>query len=259
MKEVKKNKLKLRKGFVAAMLAVIIMVFVILLSTVLLPIKSLEIEYSGKKYSPKEILAVANIEKGDNIIMTLEGVVNKKVTEGLPYIGSVELKKELPDKITLMVKETKSVYCIYHKKKYVTLDSSFKVLEIVDKRDKKLTYIKGLKMSSVDLGKTAEFKDATALKSTKDIIKTVKKSGNSINQLDVTSKFDVKLSVNGKYSVEIGTTTELTEKLVFMNKMIEQIEKKHKNDKGTINLRYYSEKKEGYFTRGDDKEYTYAK
>ena len=39
-----------------------------------------------------------------------------------------------------------------------------------------------------------------------------------------------------------------------MNKMIDQIEKKHKDDKGTINLRYFSEKKEGYFTRGEDKE-----
>ena len=42
--------------------------------------------------------------------------------------------------------------------------------------------------------------------------------------------------------------------LLRINKMIEQIEKKHKEDKGTINLRYFSEKKEGYFTRGEDKE-----
>ena len=38
------------------------------------------------------------------------------------------------------------------------------------------------------------------------------------------------------------------------NYRLEQIEKKHNNDKGTINLRYFSEKREGYFTRGEDKE-----
>lgn len=249
-----KKKRKLRKGFIAALLTVIMATFVILLTTVLLPINSITMQYSGKKYTKEEIMAVARVKKGDNIIMTLESTVNKRVSEGLPYIGSVEVEKELPDKINLVVKETKATYTIKQNKKYVALDENFKVLEITDKKNRKLTYIQGLKLKENELGKPAVFKDQSAFLNVKEIMASVKKSGNSINHIDAKSQFDVKFAVNGKYNVEIGTTNDLTEKLSFMNKMIEQIEKKHKEDKGTINLRYFSEKKEGYFTRGEDKE-----
>lgn len=246
-----KKKRKLRKGFIAALLSIILVTFVILLTTVLLPINSIALEYSGKKYTKEEILAVSGIRKEDNIIMTLESAVSKRVTEGLPYIGSVKLNKELPDKVTIVAEETKAAYCIKHSKKYVLMDSHFKVLETQEKRNKKLTYIEGLKISKSDIGKTVEFKDETAFSNAQQIIKMVKKSGNSINSLDISSQFDINFTVNGKYKVEMGTSNDLTEKLDFMNKMIEQIEKKHNDDKGTINLRYFSEKKEGYFTRGD--------
>lgn len=250
----KRPKRKLRKGFIGAMLSVIMVVFIILLATVLLPINNISVKYSGKKYTSKEILALSGINKGDNIIMTLESVVNKKVTEGLPFIGSVEIVKEMPDTVTLVVSETKAAYCVKHKKKYISMDSGFKILETTEKRNKKLTYISGLKLSEAEEGRIAAFKDANAFNNAKEIMETVKKSGNSVNYLDATSQFDIRLTVNGKYAVEIGTTADLTEKLNFMNKMIEQIEKKHNNDKGTINLRYYTEKKEGYFTRGEKNE-----
>ena len=113
-----KKKRKLRKGFIAALLTVIMAVFVILLTTVLLPINSITMQYTGKKYTKEEIMAVAGVKKGDNIIMTLESIVNNRVCEGLPYIGSVEIEKELPDKISLVVKETKASYTIKQKKKY---------------------------------------------------------------------------------------------------------------------------------------------
>ncbi len=249
-----KKKRKLRPGFIVALLVVVLAVFTILSTTVLLPINNISVEYSGKKYTGEEILAVSGVDKEDNILMTLESVVNKKVTEGLPYIGAVELKKELPDKVTLIARETKAAYCLKYNKKYVILDSEFKVLETASKKKSKLTYLKGLKLSGCEIGKFAEFKSETAFSNVKQILKMVKKSGNSINNLDITSQFDISLMVNGKYTVEIGKSNDLTEKLEFMNKMIEQIEKKHKNDKGTINLRYFTEKKEGYFTRGDAEE-----
>ncbi len=249
-----RKKRKVRKSFLAAVFILIVAVFVIMLTTVLMPISKVEIQYNGKKYTKEEILAVADIAVGDNILMLFEGSVNKKVTAGLPYIGSVELKKQLPDKVTVIPKETKAVFCIKHKKKYALLDSEFKVLEITNKAKTKLTNIKGLVFSKCEVGKTAIFKDDTAYSNAKNIIKLSNKSNNKVNKLDVSSKFDINLTINGKYAVELGTSNDLTEKLSFMNKMIEKIESKHKNNKGTIDLSYFSEKKEGYFTRGEIEE-----
>ena len=39
----------------------------------------------------------------------------------------------------------------------------------------------------------------------------------------------------------------LDEKLAFLVKTIQQIENKNMNDTGVINLKYFEEKKEGYF------------
>ena len=88
----------------------------------LLPIKTITVNYSGKKYTKEQILQAANIKAGDNYIMLSPKDVNRKVTEQLPYIGSVELKKQFPDKVLVVPKETSAAYCIKANKKFVILD-----------------------------------------------------------------------------------------------------------------------------------------
>ena len=250
----KKKKRKVRKGFVFALLVLLLVVFVILLTTVLLPINKITVNYSGTKYKKQDIKSAANIDIGDNILMLSKSDVNKKVTEKLPYIGSVEVKKQLPDKVVIIPKETKAVYCVKYKKKYALLDSKYKVLEIVKKPEKKLTEISGLKVNSCKAGQIAEFKNEDNFDIVKKILRLTEKSKYSTNKIDISSKFDIMLVLDNRYEVALGDTEDLAEKIDFMEKTLNKIDKKHKNATGTLNLTYYSEKEEGYFKRGKAEE-----
>ncbi len=250
----KKKKRRVRKSFIFALLVLLLVVFVILLTTVLLPINKITVNYSGSKYKKADILSAAGIETGDNILMLSKGDVNKKVTEKLPYIGSVEIKKQLPDKVVIIPKETKAVYCIKYNKKYVLLNSEYKVLEIVKKQKKNLTEIKGLKINSCKAGHAAEFKNQDDFGTVKKLLKLVKKSNYPINKVDISSKFDIMLTLDNRFQIALGDTEDLTEKIDFMEKTLNKIDKKHKRSSGTLNLTYYSEKEEGYFKRGKGEE-----
>ena len=249
-----KKKRRVRKSFIWALVVLPLVVFIILLTTVLLPINQITVDYSGKRYNKQAIQSAASIKQGDNILMLSKSSVNKKVTEALPYIGHVEVKKQLPDKVVLVPTETKAVYCIKHNKKYALLNSEYKVLELVKKPSKKLTEIKGLKFSICETGKIAEFSNESDFDIVKNIIDISKKNKYGVNGVDISSSYNIVLNVDKRFNVELGDSKKIVEKLQFMDKTLNKIDKKHKNASGTLDLTYYNKKEEGYFKRGSASE-----
>ncbi len=87
-------------------------------------------------YKDEKIISAAEIEIGLNMFTVREGKINKKVTEELPYIHSVDIKRKLPDTIIVTVEPTKDKYLIVGDKGYICLDENLKV---VSDKKRKLT------------------------------------------------------------------------------------------------------------------------
>lgn len=248
LKPLKKKKIKrrVRKGFLVAVFVLLLSAFSTLSLTVLFPINAVNVEYKSKLYTPEEIIEASDIEIGDNIILLSEKKVEEKLCKKLPYIGKVELKKKL-DKIVIVPKNTSAKYCIKYKNKYLILDDNFKILEVIKKKNKHLTFLNGIYVSSGNLGEIAEFSNAEKFENIKSIYETVSKHGFSINEIDITSQANIEIIINSKFRVLFGTKENIDQKLAFLVKTINKIESKNKNDTGTINLKYYEEKSEAYF------------
>lgn len=242
----KKAKRRARKGFLAAVFLVLLSVLTILCLTVFFPINEILVEYNSKLYSSKEIIEASDIEIGDNIIMLSSKKIENKISEKLPFIDRVEVKKKF-DKVVLIPKNTSAHFCIKSDEKYIVLDKNFKVLEEIKNRNKKLTYLKGLSVKKYKTGTIVEFKNPEKFEYIKTINNVITKYDFKINEIDIKSKADIKVKINSKFEVLFGTGNMLDEKLAFLVKTIQQIENKNMNDTGVINLKYFEEKKEGYF------------
>lgn len=249
-KKVKNNsKRKVRKSFLFVMFVFIIALLVILSTTVFFPIGSVTLKYGGELYSEQQILKQADIKIGENLIMLPKNKISKRVTKNLTYIGELKIEKEIPDKVILTAKETDAMYCIKFNKKYYVLDKNFKVLEEIKKANKKLIGINGMKLGQYEVGELAEVEKTDQYESFKNIVKYVNDGGDKLNYINFTKSGEIEFFVNGKFKVQLGTVSELDNKLAFMSKMIDEITKKNKKDEGRINLTYFPSKKEGYFTR----------
>ena len=256
-KEVKRKappkKRKVRKSFIFIMLMFIFSILVILCTTVLFPINNVKIEYSGKKYTEKDIRAVADVNVGENMIMLSKTGLEKRITTRLAYIGSVDLKKKFPDTVIITPKETKADICIKDGKEYYIFDKNYKLLGTAKKANKKLTCINGLKLNKYKIGKTASFKSDEVFQHTKTIQKALAKTKLKINYIDLKNNSDVTVYLDKRFKIRLGTFNDLKEKLDFTVKMLDGINKKNAKDEGTLNLTYFSDKKEGYFAREEVK------
>ena len=129
------------------------------------------------------------------------------------------------------------------------MDKNFKVLEEIKKANKKLIGINGMKLGHYEVGELAEVEKTDQYDSFKTIVKYVNDGGDKLNYISFTKNGEIEFFVNGKFKVQLGTVSEIDDKLAFMSKMIDEITKKNKKDEGRINLTYFPSKKEGYFTR----------
>jgi hypothetical protein len=65
---------------------------------------------------------------GDNLIFLSKSRINKLVTEKLPYVGSVKLKRRLPAHLEIQITKTDAVFGIAQDGFYTLLDRNGKVL-----------------------------------------------------------------------------------------------------------------------------------
>ena len=80
-------------------------------------------------YSSEEIIIASEIETGDNLIFLSKSRVNKLITEKLPYVGSIKLRRRLPAHLEIQVIKTDAVYGVAQNGYYTLLDRDGKVLE----------------------------------------------------------------------------------------------------------------------------------
>ena len=80
-------------------------------------------------YSSEDVIEKSGVIIGDNLIFVSKKEINEKVSTGLPYVGSVKVKRHLPTKLELIITKTDAVYAVVIDGYYTLLDETGKVLE----------------------------------------------------------------------------------------------------------------------------------
>lgn len=212
------------------------------------PVANIVVE--GKSiYKDEKIISSAELEPGLNMFTVREGKINKKVTDELPYIHSVDIKRKLPDTIIVTVEPTKDKYLIVGDKSYICLDENLKVLS--DKK-RKLTEgsfrILGFEAQEAEIASRYEpsennkekFDLARKMVSAIESKGIIKKA-----EIDLTDLSDVTITYDSRIMIYLGDCKDLENRVSLASDVIETAASQGQT--GYIDTRYDGR---AYFNEG---------
>lgn len=191
-------------------------------------------------YSSEEIIRVSEIEIGDNLIFLSKNRINKLITEKLPYVGSVKLKRRLPAHLEIQVTKTDAVFGIAQDGFYTLLDRDGKVLETnVEYIGTDKTLLNAGKVVSAVVGEKIVLENEKLFPRIEEVYETCEKVGlQGITEINITELHNIKVVYQGRITLELGKTDgdRLSKKLAFGKAAIDKQNLEDNQFRGTINL-----------------------
>ena len=237
----KKRRLKnkVRKVILSAALVILLVAVGVALSlTVFFKIETISVTGSGI-YSEADVLTYSKIDEGDNLFLVDESRVSNSITQNLPYVYEVKIKRELPSTVKLVLTDAVVKYSIETEEGYILLDDNFKVLETnAEQLPAATTGIFDASVSSAQAGYTIEFEDETTagnLKALSDIIKSLDiTEATAISSTDINHNYIV---YDGRITFELGALDDKSEERVLRGlAACQQLDESNSDSAGTLNL-----------------------
>lgn len=244
----RRKKIRKRRLLISFFLFIVVALCVaaILCITVLFPIEKIAV--SGSKiYTSAAIEKASGIDIGDNLFMVSQSDAEAKIKKDLPYVDSIEIKRKFPDTLTIKVKDAEEFFVFESDNKFYTVSKNGWVLNELSQPNPDLYTIYGVGVKC-KVGAALEYKDINERTIYEEIVGLLEKSNLKINYVDITEKVDIKLGVEDRFEVTLGTANFLEEKIKHLASMCDSIAPEKT---GKINLSMWTDGKEqGTFTPG---------
>ncbi len=216
-------------GFIFFLIIAVI-AFAIMCFTVLFPIKNILV--SGSEiYTKKEIKQGCQIEIGDNLFAVSQSKTQEALRKNLPYIDSVELKRDLPDTIILTVTDAVEYSCFNVDGKYFVASDKGNVLAEYDEKPENVFEIIASGVSC-EISAAVQYENDGDTELIDAIIKNLNSQGITINKVDISNNLKIAVRVENRFDVNLGTNENLDKKIAHLKGMIDSIGDRS----GTINL-----------------------
>lgn len=191
-------------------------------------------------YSETEITEASGVKIGDNLIFISSKKINTDLTENLPYVGSVKVKRHLPATLEIIVTKTSAEYAVMTDGAYALLDGNGKVLEKgLSFVGENITIVNLGKVTSADAGKIITLENGQIFEKFLELRRVCNETGLvGITSVDITNIYDIKLVYQGRITLILGETdgNSLSHKLSLAKEAIKTQDAENDAYRGTINL-----------------------
>ncbi len=218
-------------AFVIALISYVLYAYVFV-------VESVEI-VGNVTYSSEELAASSGISVGDRLyqLSVDEDGLEKNLKKLFPYIGSVEMKRVIPNKVVITVTEETPMFVSEIYGQYALISDELRVLELSGTvpSGEYISLILTDVKNAVE-GETIEFRTDIfdVVKKAADAVLTEKmKSGTSV--LDVSDRFNIRISFDDRYRFMIGDINDIEVKLTLAFEIMKD-EAFAGGNKGTIYL-----------------------
>lgn len=240
--KVKSNKRarKFRMGIVVALLVIAVLggvgAYFVLEGR---PVAKFNIEGSTI-YKKAEILKAGDLAVGDNIYVINKKKVSRKISTNLPYIESVEVKRQYPDNIKLTITETTDKIHIVNGKNFIVVDKNDKILSNKKKKISKDSYkLIGLKKQNGTVGQSfvPDKDNEKKYELAKEIIAALEKTGiKDCKTINLENLKKISISCSTNLTIYADKDTDLERQLLLAKETIR--EKSESEIKGYVDLRF---------------------
>ena len=189
-----------------------------------------EFEIKGETdYKLSELVSASGLRTGDRLYEVNEKEAEELLLRGCPYLKSVEVKKKFPNKICFEVEERVLGWYIEISEDYYALDYDMQVLlETYDEEsltERGLTKLVLPELESAMCDYLPEFGrgDEHLISETLKIVDTFRNHviKERLTYLDLSNRFEIKLTIDGAFDVKIGDMSNMETKLKTVLEVIE--------------------------------------
>lgn len=174
--------------------------------------------------STETIISLSQIEIGSNIYKASKEIIKKRIKENA-YIESIEVKRRLPNKIELEVKERKTSYMLEYAGSFAYINNQGYILEVSnEKLDVPIIEGYTTNVEELQAGKRLNKEDLSRLEMILKI--TESKESNEvlekINRINIEDKQNYTLKMEEeKKIVYLGDATKLNSRMVYLKAVLE--------------------------------------
>lgn len=202
----------------AGIIAVI--VFVVLANTVLFNCGTIEVS-GNLRYTTEDITELSGIKLGESLLSIDTDKAEQAIVSSLSYIDAAKVEKSFPTKIKITVTEAERWYGVQDGTKTYVISRMGKIIE--ENRASDLPVIIGYEAAEPMVGKAlaSSVEGKTELP---EMILTAAETAelSDINTIDITDRFEIKVLVDGRITLELGNSNELESKLQIAKALIEE-------------------------------------
>jgi len=236
------NKRTKRKVFYTFLLIFVSLVFLVVCVAVFLNVKTVNVN-GIEKYNYEQIMEYVPIVEGDNIFSFEASAIEKNIKQALPYIGEVDIKRDLPTTVEINIIEEKPYFAAELANDTYLISSNLKVLEKVDEQTAKSLELTTLSLNSVRrciVGDQIEFVDGRTLDALLSLYESFEANyiETKINSVDIKSRFDIYINYDDRFEVYLGDTDNIDIKIRFLVGIIDELDE---GSKGTIDVSNHRE------------------
>lgn len=201
-------------------------------------------------YTDEEIMAASGIEKGVNLLFINNFSAVSSIYATMPYVESVSLKRAMPNRIILEVTGSEAAACVSFGDDYWLINASGKLLEKIDARAaRSFIRVEGMEplqpvageimtVSEENTGKDVFLYELLGQFRLRNIVK-------KIDWVDLSDLNDPRFSYDGRYTVILSSTENLSRRLSLIESAIAQLAE---GDAGTLELEMAGESSKVFFS-----------
>ncbi len=216
------------------------LVFLTLSLTVFFRIEQIEVT-GCTKYADEEIIQNSGIKIGDNLFRVSEKNVRNKLTQQYPYVEDVQLKRNLPMKLTIEITQAKPLGAVDTAAGYVIIGRNGKVLEFgSDTLSEDMMIVSGMYLYDPQIGHVlgqdynekdmkdemkAEIisREQDGFRMLTNLVEAVEETGfDKVTLVDLSDRLNMVLVYDNRVLVELGVESDLEYKLNFVQYVITQ-------------------------------------
>ena len=210
-----------------------------ILAALLLFFKVQTVTVAGNsRYTQEEILAVTDIQEGENLFLINKYAVASAITGQLPYVEAVQIRRSLPDGIVIEVQECEPVAAVVQGEEAWLISASGKLLEKVTESGAwRYLKVRGCELLLPTVSTIAQLPaDGTITREELLSLLAVLRERGVLEQtvwIDCSDPEKLVMRYAGRFDVELLYTADFSKKLKALEEIIGYLED---NETGTILL-----------------------
>lgn len=223
--EIPKRKSKIGKVITyVVLMGIFIIAMILFLLSPVFNVTTIEIE-NNNHISSDTYISLSGIQIGENTFKIIKNKVIQNIKQE-PYVENVQVVRQLPDKIQIIVEERVPTLMIQYANSYVYINNQGYILEISEAA-LELPIIKSISTNEEEIvpGNRLNSEDLEKLNSVLKIIEAANgiSIGNYITYIDIANKNDYIVRMDEKKkTIYLGDDSNLSNKLLYAKAIIEK-------------------------------------